>query len=82
MTKQLEQVVRNCLAGIAKRPLPEDSTALLNLHLVHDLELDSLDIIAFHFNLEDHLGTRFPEEEIASPQMLNLGNLLGYLSNS
>ena len=48
-------------------------------HLRADLQMDSLDVMTFFFDVEREFGVKIPEEDIESRQLLDLDRLLAYL---
>lgn len=80
MNEEVYASVRKCLKAVSRKPLPEGHDEFVELHLVDDLGLDSLDIVAFHFDLEESLGIEIPESEIAPRGLSRVSNLLEYLS--
>jgi len=50
-----------------------------NLNLRSDLNLDSLDVIEFLFEVESQLNVKIPEENIDEKELLVLGNLVRYV---
>lgn len=50
-----------------------------NVHLRNDLNMDSLDVISFLFEVEIQTGIKIPEEDIDPHELLILGNLCNYI---
>ena len=53
-----------------------------NLNLRSDLNLDSLDVIEFLFEVESQLNVKIPEEDIDARQLMILGNLVRYVQDT
>ncbi len=50
-----------------------------DVHLRKDLNMDSLDVISFLFEVEVQTGIKIPEEDIDAHELLVLGNLCNYI---
>ena len=50
-----------------------------DLNLRSDLNLDSLDVIEFLFDIEAEMNIKIPEEDIDKHGLLVLGNLCSYI---
>jgi acyl carrier protein len=51
-----------------------------NINLVDDLNMDSLDVISFLFEVENNFNIKVPEEDIDQFELLNLNQLYDYIS--
>ena len=49
-------------------------------HLVNDMGLDSLDVVTLLFDIEDRLGVVVPEDDIAPLELLQVSNLVDYVT--
>lgn len=79
MNSEVLDAVRQSIVGFAQVPLPQDDEEFLRLHLQDDLGLDSLDTVAFYFDVEERLGRRISEEDIEPRQLNRMSNLVDYL---
>jgi len=52
----------------------------ININLADDLNMDSLDIISFLFEVENELHVKIHEEDIDELELLNHNNLYRYIS--
>ena len=71
--KKIEVIIRR------NRPLFEYRE---DLNLRSDLNLDSLDVIEFLFEIEAQMKVKIPEEDIDKHGLLVLGNLCNYINKS
>ena len=53
----------------------------LNVNIVDDLNMDSLDVISFLFEVENEFNIKVPEEDVDKYELLNLNNFYNYISN-
>ena len=53
----------------------------INVSLVDDLNMDSLDVISFLFEVENEFNIKVPEEDVDKYELLNLNNFYNYISN-
>lgn len=58
---------------------PEGDLASLNM--IEDLELDSLDIINFFFQVEEKFGVSVSAEDFTSENLNNLGNFATFIQS-
>ncbi len=68
--KILESILKDIDASVAYRT---------DLHLRKDLNLDSLDVISFLFEVEVQTGIKVAEEDIDPHELLILGKLCNYI---
>jgi acyl carrier protein len=52
----------------------------IDIHLIEDLNIDSLDAISFLFEIEQELDIEIPEEDIDVHELLQLRKLHDYVS--
>ena len=52
---------------------------LENLHLVNDVGMDSLDVVALLYDLEDEFGVHVPDEAVAGGELMNINSLIEYV---
>jgi len=52
-----------------------------DLDLTEDLNLDSLDIIGFLFEVEREFGIKISDQDVDSYKLFNIGNLYEYIKN-
>lgn len=52
-----------------------------DMNLQSDLNMDSLDVMSFLFEVEAQCNIKVPEEDIDAKRLLNLGNLCSYIHN-
>jgi|APSaa5957512535_1039671.scaffolds.fasta_scaffold38255_3 acyl carrier protein len=52
-----------------------------SLSLVKDLNLDSLDVIGFLFEVEKEFDIKISDEDIDTYELLIIGNLYNYIKN-
>lgn len=71
--KILEAILKDIDASVEYRA---------DLHLRKDLNLDSLDVISFLFEVEVQTGIKIPEEAIDPHELLILGNLCNYIEKN
>ena len=52
----------------------------LNVNIIDDLNMDSLDAISFLFEVENEFRVKIPEEDIDQLELFNLNKLYDYIS--
>ena len=52
----------------------------LNVNIIDDLNMDSLDAISFLFEIEKEFDIKIPEEDIDELNLFNLSKLYDYIS--
>jgi len=70
----IEKTVAEILTGVKA-----EAVYAPDAHLRRDLELDSLDVMMFLFELEKAFNVKIPEEALAARELLVLRNLTAYL---
>jgi len=65
---------------IASETLHKD-IANLNVHLIDDLNMDSLDAISFLFEVEREFDIKIPEDDIDQNRLFHLQALSDYVSS-
>jgi acyl carrier protein len=73
--KNVEQI----LVSIASSASHKDVSSL-DINIIDDLNMDSLDAIGFLFEVENNLDVKVPEEHIDEFDLFNLKNLHDYIS--
>lgn len=76
MSKVIEEKIELILKEINKSIEYRDE-----LHLREDLNLDSLEVIKFLFDVELQMNIEIPEEDIDQYELMKLGNLCRYIEN-
>ena len=74
----MSDIIKNKIETILKK-IDSSFEYSDNLNLRCDLNLDSLDIIEFLFEVESQLNVKIPEEDIDEKQLMILGNLFRYV---
>lgn len=74
----MSDIIKNKIEAILKK-IDSSFEYSDNLNLRSDLNLDSLDVIEFLFEVESQLNVKIPEEDIDEKGLLILGNLLKYV---
>lgn len=74
----MSDIIKNKIETILKK-IDSSFEYSDNLNLRCDLNLDSLDIIEFLFEIETQMNIKIPEEDIDEKQLMILGNLLKYV---
>lgn len=76
MSKDIEEKIELILKEVNKTIEYCDE-----LHLREDLNLDSLEVIKFLFDVELQMNIEIPEEDIDQYELMKLGNLCRYIEN-
>ena len=74
----MSDTIEKKIESILKRINPEFEYRD-DVHLRENLDLDSLDVIEFLFEIETQLQVKVPEEDIDERGLLVLGNLCNYV---
>lgn len=74
MSKDIEKKLEAILKNV--NPLAEYRD---DLDLRSDLDLDSLDVISFLFEVESQMNIKIPEGDIEAKGLMKMGNLCSYI---
>ena len=70
---------KDTLMSIASSTSHKDISNL-NVNIIDDLNMDSLDAISFLFEVENEFNIKIPEEDIDKLDLFNLNNLARHTS--
>jgi acyl carrier protein len=70
---------KDILISIASSAAHKDVSSI-NINIVDDLNMDSLDAISFLFEIEKEFDIKIPEEDIDELNLFNLSKLYDYIS--
>jgi acyl carrier protein len=70
---------KDTLMSIASSTAHKDISNL-NVNIIDDLNMDSLDAISFLFEVENEFNIKIPEEDIDKLDLFNLNKLYDYVS--
>jgi acyl carrier protein len=70
---------KDTLMSIASSTSHKDISNL-NVNIIDDLNMDSLDAISFLFEVENEFNIKIPEEDIDKLDLFNLNKLYDYVS--
>jgi len=74
----MSDIIKNKIETILKK-IKSSVEYSDDLNLRSDLNLDSLDVIEFLFEVESQLNVKIPEEDIDEKGLFILGNLCAYV---
>lgn len=57
----------------------EDSEQLMNLNLISDLNLDSIQLLDFLMQIEEDFGVQLDSDDIDLDEMMKVGNLVAFV---
>ena len=73
--KNSKDILKSIASSAAHKDVPD-----INVNLVDDLNMDSLDAISFLFEVENEFRVKIPEEDIDQLELFNLNKLYDYIS--